>query len=238
MFIAIDDTIIHHLPVIKPQGLAVYTVIKNHINHKSKKAFPSIERVAALCDMTKKTVIKYLRILEREGLLIIIKRRINAFRCYHEYYFPDPPIAYPWERNTPQPNPKPKKKEKKEDTRIVPPKEEKTQTPGEDTKETGCTCEKTITFPDGRIVCTMCLRSTPVSGHSGGSHSHTLSSDHPNHTSENQTQHNETYYKFLKSKAKHYISFIFTRLKGSLCFAYSSGKYLVSSLPSIPLWPE
>ena len=223
MFIAIEDTIIHHLPVIKPQGLAVYTVIKNHINQKTKKAFPSIERIATLCDLTEKTVIKYLKILEREGLLIIIKRRINACRCYHEYYFPEPPIAYPWERNTPQPDPKPKKEEK-EEAIIVPKQEEKTKTAREETSEAGCACEKTVTFPDGRIVCTKCLRSTPVSrprriltmlkgslysaysrGLIGGRPRRTLSSYQPDHNSENHKQYNDTEDKILNSKAKHNI---------------------------------
>ena len=98
MFIAIEDTVLQHLPVIKPQGFTVYTVIKNHLNQHTQKAFPSIERIATLSTLTQKTVIKYLRILEDNGLIIISKRRINSKRCFHEYYFPEPPIAYPWEQ--------------------------------------------------------------------------------------------------------------------------------------------
>ena len=158
MFIIIEDGIIDHLPVIKSQGLAIYTVLKKHINHKTKRAFPSIERIARLCHLAEKTVIKYLRILEREGLIKIIRRRINKKRCFFEYEFPEPPIAYPWEqtlpekreRNTSQPDPKPLKKEKKERAKTVPIKEEIIFEP--------CACEDIVTFPDGRIMCKKCLK--------------------------------------------------------------------------------
>ena len=85
MFIAIEDTIIHHLPVIKPQGFTIYTVIKNHLNQHTQKAFPSIERIATLSTMTQKTVVKYLKILEGAGLIKISKRWVNKQHCFHEY---------------------------------------------------------------------------------------------------------------------------------------------------------
>ena len=63
-FIIIEDAVLNHLPVIKSQGFTIFTVIKRHLNHETKKAFPSIERIAAMCFLTQKTVIKYIRILE------------------------------------------------------------------------------------------------------------------------------------------------------------------------------
>ena len=162
MFIAIEDTLIHYLPVIKPQGFTIYSVIKNHLNQHTQKAFPSIERIAALSTMSQKTVVKYLRILEGAGLIKISKRWVNKQRCFHEYYFPQPPVAYPWEqtveRNTMQLDPKHKKEEKTQKAKTVPRKEEKTMPPLEEPVIKPCTCEQMVMFPDGRIVCTNCLR--------------------------------------------------------------------------------
>ena len=165
-FIILEDSVLNHLPVIKSQGLTIYTVIKRHLNHETKKAFPSIERIAAMCCLTQKTVIKYLRILEAAGLLIVSKRWINKNRCFHEYYFPRPPIAFPWEktkskneeRNTPQPDPNPIKKKEKQNAKTVPIIEEPIKSTSEEIVEDTCTCEDVVVFPDGRIVCKKCLR--------------------------------------------------------------------------------
>jgi len=62
------------------------------------------------------------------------------------------------ERNTTQLDPKPKKEEKTEKAKTVPLKEENTMPPPEEPVIKPCACEQTVAFPDGRIVCTKCLR--------------------------------------------------------------------------------
>jgi len=51
-------------------GKALYPVIKAHANHKSGEAFPSIDTLEKYSGMAKQSVVKALKELEAEGLLV------------------------------------------------------------------------------------------------------------------------------------------------------------------------
>jgi len=55
-------------------------------------------------------------------------------------------------------DPKHKKEEKTQEAKTVPRKEEKSMPPPQEPVIMPCACEQTVTFPDGRIVCTKCFR--------------------------------------------------------------------------------
>lgn len=54
---------------LNPYELALYNAIVRHLNYKTREAYPSIRRLAQLTQMTRPTVIKYIRSLEEKGLI-------------------------------------------------------------------------------------------------------------------------------------------------------------------------
>lgn len=65
----IDNAVIDdHTPAIGALGLAVYTTLVRHANGGGQ-AYPSLRRLGELLGLSRPTVIKYLALLEKEGLI-------------------------------------------------------------------------------------------------------------------------------------------------------------------------
>jgi hypothetical protein len=68
----IDNAIIDDmLPKIGAYGLAVYTVLKRHLNYTTGQCNPSYNRIAKMIGIDRTTVIRKVRLLEKLGLIAI-----------------------------------------------------------------------------------------------------------------------------------------------------------------------
>lgn len=60
---------------LKPPGIAVYNVLASFSNSKTQSCFPSQETIAELINVSRKTVIKYIKILKTLKLISIEKKK-------------------------------------------------------------------------------------------------------------------------------------------------------------------
>ena len=68
----IDNVIIdYYIPLIKPQGFAVYAALTRHFNHRTGLCNPSYNTLARETGMNRKTVIEYVKRLKDYGLIKI-----------------------------------------------------------------------------------------------------------------------------------------------------------------------
>jgi hypothetical protein len=68
----IDNAIIDDfLPKIGAYGLAVYTVLKRHLNYTTGQCNPSYNRIAKMIGIDRTTVIRKVRLLEKLGLIAV-----------------------------------------------------------------------------------------------------------------------------------------------------------------------
>jgi len=78
----IDRTILNNFgKELKPTGIAVYNVLVSYANSKTQSCFPSQTTIAELISVSRKTVIKNIKLL-RDLDLISIKKKKRSF-----YYF-------------------------------------------------------------------------------------------------------------------------------------------------------
>ena len=87
----IDNEILEQFaPILKPQGIAIYSVLARHANNKTQMCYPSYEQIIKLSGIGKRnTVNKYLKILENLRLIQIIrnhKRQVNIYYLLNPEY--------------------------------------------------------------------------------------------------------------------------------------------------------
>jgi len=72
----IDRTILNNFgKELKPTGIAVYNVLASFSNSKTQSCFPSQKTIAELINVSRKTVIKNIRLLKKLSLISIEKKK-------------------------------------------------------------------------------------------------------------------------------------------------------------------
>lgn len=78
----IDNEIVDdHGAVLGSGGLLVYMVLCRHRHNRTKRCYPSLSRICKLTGLSKPTVIKHIRVLESEKL-ILVERKPNKPNFY------------------------------------------------------------------------------------------------------------------------------------------------------------
>lgn len=80
---------------LNPYELSLYATLLRHADYKTGLAFPAYSRLMELTGMARATVAKYLKRLEQNGLIKILRRwkitqKGNRQRCVNHYYILDP----------------------------------------------------------------------------------------------------------------------------------------------------
>lgn len=82
----LDNALIDHfLSTIGTTGLAVYSVLKRHMNGDTRQCFPSQKYLAEKCHCDKRTVIRALKVLEVNHLITVRRapRKPNVYYLNH-----------------------------------------------------------------------------------------------------------------------------------------------------------
>ena len=102
--VRISANVLERIPEIGSHGFTLYAVIKNHENRATGRCFPSLKRLVQLTAFDKKTVIKYIRLLESSGLIDIRPSWSGTRRTSNQYDFIEfwnsdetDSVQYPWQ---------------------------------------------------------------------------------------------------------------------------------------------
>lgn len=69
--------------ILKPQGIAIYCALARHANSKTQACFPSYPRIMKMAGVGKRnTISKYLKILEKEGLVLVDRNKKRVSNIY------------------------------------------------------------------------------------------------------------------------------------------------------------
>jgi hypothetical protein len=87
-------------------GLGIYTVIKRHYNWLTGQCTPSYNRLAQLCNLSRRTVIRYVKRLKEAGLIDPQMRFTDEGQTSNQYEFyqpkrPKKPALKPAQTSTP-----------------------------------------------------------------------------------------------------------------------------------------
>jgi len=81
----IDKTVLHLFgKKIKASGVAVYNVLAYFANSKTQICFPTQKTIAGLIGLSRRTVVRKIKILEKLGLILVEKRKGRLFYCLVE----------------------------------------------------------------------------------------------------------------------------------------------------------
>jgi Helix-turn-helix domain len=99
----IDD----YLDKIDVRGLGIYMVIKRHYNWITGQCTPSYKRLAQLCNLSRRTVIRYVKRLKEAGLIDPQMRFTDERQTSNQYEFyqperPKKPAPAPAQPSTPE----------------------------------------------------------------------------------------------------------------------------------------
>jgi hypothetical protein len=178
----IDD----YLDKIDVAGLGIYLVIKRHYNWLTGQCTPSYTRLAQLCNLSRRTVIRYVKRLKQAGLIDPQMRFTDERQTSNQYNFyqperPKKPATKPAQMDTTEHMGKLpgdtrvtppvtavspdqvdlNKKEKKEITKTMPEKTEKAEKPvikGMTEKQQACPhpYAEVVRLFDGTTICNHC----------------------------------------------------------------------------------
>ena len=70
---------------VNPMSLLVYCAIRRHMNKESRIAFPSMETICKMCQMTRPTLQQHINVLEEKGYFKVTRRK----RQSNIYHFPE-----------------------------------------------------------------------------------------------------------------------------------------------------
>ena len=102
--VRIPANVLERIPEIGSHGFTLYAIIENHENYRTGRCFPSLKRLIKLTGFDKKTVIKYIRLLESCGLIDIRPSWSGTRRTSNQYDFimfwnsdEAGSVQYPWQ---------------------------------------------------------------------------------------------------------------------------------------------
>jgi hypothetical protein len=77
-----NEVIDKYLEGIGLTAFGVYSVLKRHMNNKSRECFPSIELIAKKCGCNRKTVMRMIKVLELNNLISVDRKKKHPNNYY------------------------------------------------------------------------------------------------------------------------------------------------------------
>ena len=97
----VDNFVIdEYLDRIGAVGLGIYTVIKRHYNWATGQCTPSYSRIAQMCKVSRRTVMRYVKRFKEVGLIDPQMRFTDEGQTSNQYVFYQPERPKPAQKST------------------------------------------------------------------------------------------------------------------------------------------